>query len=515
MMSSSPSSSSSSSQALTKRQSDQSLMPPPPPPKRIKRPATVLDEDVYTDALSQIIARDFFPGLLETQIKQEYLDALESKNKEWIAVARKKLTDVMTTPARARAGAGAEAGSSSRGTPSGTPAGLMDRTPAYWAGDTPASTVSSITTGTATSSASMEPTAKDTPDVSKLGLLAFQAQYTSEDNESFNRLIDKQNAKHREKYAWIWSENKIPSARQIAHQRKEAKRITAQGGDPSKEQGNKQLIKTDLDARPAKPDAWKARPENSLMFIPSSIEDTHETIQQRGERLSRAEPKHIIYQNTRIQDPATTAALSDKAQRNSDADAPPTSPSISAVKDAIAGRPHLSNTEIGSTTGDETPRVNGYSFVDEDDENDLQQPGPSSSSNPNDLSLLGTGDEQPNPFHIGNVRKREDLHHRMVDRMVRTRRAEKAAQDVRKAVPRFPSSPMLDFGLRSSSSSAANARDSGSSGTTKTFSPAAHKIIQRMGSSTSHGSRKYGSGSGSASSSSGLKNMWTPKPKRK
>ncbi|KAJ0278193.1 hypothetical protein COL922a_014494 [Colletotrichum nupharicola] len=61
----------SSSHAVVKRDSETALMPPPPPPKRIKRPATVLDEDVYTDALSHIIARDYFPGLIETQVKQE------------------------------------------------------------------------------------------------------------------------------------------------------------------------------------------------------------------------------------------------------------------------------------------------------------------------------------------------------------------------------------------------------------------------------------------------------------
>ncbi|OAT13316.1 hypothetical protein BDBG_17784 [Blastomyces gilchristii SLH14081] len=85
---SSPSPSSPSpTSTLTKRPSSASdalTMPPPPLPKRIKRPATVLDEDEYTDALSHIIARDFFPGLLETQTQREYLDALESRDREWI-----------------------------------------------------------------------------------------------------------------------------------------------------------------------------------------------------------------------------------------------------------------------------------------------------------------------------------------------------------------------------------------------------------------------------------------------
>ncbi len=77
----------SSSSALVRKRIDTELMPPPPPAKRIKRPRKVLDEDTYTDALSQIIARDFFPGLLESETQQEYLDALESKDDAWISNA--------------------------------------------------------------------------------------------------------------------------------------------------------------------------------------------------------------------------------------------------------------------------------------------------------------------------------------------------------------------------------------------------------------------------------------------
>ena len=71
-------------------------MPPAPPVKKIKRPKKVLDEDSYTEALSQIIARDFFPGLLETEIQQEYLDALESKDAAWISSAGQRLRHVNT-----------------------------------------------------------------------------------------------------------------------------------------------------------------------------------------------------------------------------------------------------------------------------------------------------------------------------------------------------------------------------------------------------------------------------------
>ena len=485
-----------SSQALTKRQAEQQLMPPPPPPKRIKRPSTVLDEDIYTNALSEIIARDFFPGLLESQIKQEYLEALESKDQAWIASSRKKLAEFVDG-----------AGDGERKTPSRTRATSRftggDETPTGWGGDTPMSVVSTSTAGTATPSSSSGTTTtqpKEIPDVSKMGLMAFQTKYTSEDNESFNKLMDRQNAKHREKYAWVWSGNKIPTARQIAHHTREAKRITAQGAKPADNADEKKaLVKSDLDSRPAKPDAWDAKPENSLMFLPSSIEDTHETIQQKVEAASRAGPKRVLYQNTRL---GTSSSEDGSQQQQQQQPPPPPSPAISAIQDAIAGRPRLSGSETsaGSYAGGETPRVNGYAFVDEDE----LEPEPSSSFGQNgddDAHLLGSADKTPNPFQIPQNRKREDLHHRMVDRMARTKRAEKAnVQTKTPVIPRFASSPRVDFGRTPSSVATPGAAR-------KTLTPAAQKLLNRVGNSTPRGS--------SGESSSQSRNMWTPTPKRK
>lgn len=480
------------SQALAKRPESQ-LMPPPPPPKRIKRPATVLDEDVYTNALSHIIARDFFPGLLETQAKQEYLDALESKDKEWITSAKQKLAHVMRTPTpganvRPRTDSGSVAG-----TPLHVPPGRADETPRGWGGETPVSVVS----------AASEMDRREMPDVSNMGLLAFQAKYTSEDNESFNKVLDKQNVKRREKNAWLWSENKIPSARQIAHHQRETRRITAQGGNPEtglikRVESAPPAIKTDLDARPAKPDAWKSRPDNSLMFHPSSIEDTHETIQQNAEAASRAGPKRTLYQNTRLLDADAAAAA--------DAATVPPSPSISAIQDAIAGRPRLSESEAASAVaGGETPRVNGYAFVDEDEPEPEQSPTQATDSLEADWRLLGSTDTTPNPFQIRETRKREALHHRMVDRVARTKRAENAARNTKTPVtstPRFASSPRVDFGLRGTPSAAGNQG--------KMLTPAAQKLLNRVGSTPTPRSSVSGAGSGE-----GSRNMWTPTPRRK
>ena len=68
---------------------------------------------------------------------------------------------------------------------------------------------------------------------------------------------------------------------------------------------------------------------------------------------------------------------------------PPPSSSTSAIEDTIAGRPRRSSTEVGSTAGDETPRVNGYySFVDKD-EPDKEEEDEKEERTNTDLSILG------------------------------------------------------------------------------------------------------------------------------
>ncbi|MCJ1373595.1 hypothetical protein MMC20_004823 [Loxospora ochrophaea] len=403
-----------SSQALAKRSSDSALMPPPPPPKRIKRPAKVLDEDSYTDALSHIIARDFFPGLVETESQQYYLNALESKNPEWISEASQKLTQVMTPGPDGRRLRGR------RGT-SMTPLTTFGETPKGFTGDTPMSVISTTST-----------TQTETPSVdTNMSLSAFQSKYTSEDNESFYKLLDKQNSKKAERYNWIYSGNKILAPRQIAYRNREAKllasKTSSEKNDPT---GNQQLVFKDPDSRPANPDTWPSRPSNSLMFAPSSVEETTETVFQKSESASRAPPKAVVYDNTRLPPPAPQSSSEDPSV--------PPSPSLSAVHDALTGRPRPTDSEPGYSGGS-TPRVNGYAFVDSEPDPEPEPPA----SFPSSSSLLSGGDATPNPFTIKERSKREDLHHRMVDKVAKGKRLGKREAEIKTPVPRFMSSPRV------------------------------------------------------------------------
>jgi protein DGCR14 len=395
------------SSALVRKRDDMQLMPPPPPTKRIKRPKKVLDEDTYTDALSQIIARDFFPGLLESETQQEYLDALESKDKEWIDSASRRLHQVMT-PGRHR---------SRRGTSLAPGA----ETPRGYVGDTPASI----------SGRSDVSTVAEKPDVdTNMSLGSFQSKYTSEDNESFYKLLDKQNSKRAEKYAWLWTGNKLPSKMQLKQKEIEAKLAETRSLTDDGWKKDRLAIK-DRDERPAQPDSWESLPNNNFMFAPDGVEDSMETVAQRAEATSRAAPKAVNYQNTRLPVPSITDDQSE-----------PGSPSLSAVRDAIAGK-RTGTVASSSIVGNETPRVNGYAFVD-DEEPEYETPPPPKID-------LGPGDATPNPFNIKEQSKRETLHHRMVDKISQSKRSSQKLGLTGKVdstpVPKFPSSPRVGGGL--------------------------------------------------------------------
>lgn len=409
------------SKALMKRSSDTALMPPPPPPKRQKRPAKVLDEDVYSDAVSHIIARDFFPGLLETDAQQEYLSALDSDNSSWIREAGRRLTQVMTPGPDGRRRMG-------RGT-SFTPRRntALSETPRGYVGDTPARTPAIVVND------DFAPEEKPDVDVN-MSLGAFQAKYTSEDNESFNALLDKQNEKRAAKYAFFHHGNKIPSARQIAHRAREQKLLengvsasTALIVTNSAGQERKAVASAgpseDLDARPASVDSFKNRqgPRNPFMFGPEGVEESANTIAEDAQIRSNAPPKSVTYSSTRL--PPKNAAAEDVV---------PPSPSMSAIDAAIAGRPRPTASESGYN-GAETPRVNGYAFVDaEPTPSEIGIPVTDEEADAAEreaaMQFLPKVDAEggKNLFNLSERSKREDLHMRLVEKADAGRRKEKS-----------------------------------------------------------------------------------------
>lgn len=392
---------------VRKRPSEMALMPPPPPVKKIKRPKKVLDEDTYTQALSQIIARDFFPGLLETETQQEYLDALDSKDAAWISSAGRRLQHVMTPGRAAKTPRPLNSGQLADGA-----------TPTSYVGDTPRSEARTVV-----------PT-RPGIDVN-ISLTQFQSAYTSEDNESFYKLVDKQNQKKAEKYSWLWHGNRLPS-NQLIKQKEVKDRLakTRSLTDDGFSKKDRLAIK-DSDNRPAMADTWNFEAKNTFMFAVDGVEDDAPTVSGMAENASRMGPKSINYANTRAPEPYVPKR--------------PPSPTASSIRQAISGDPRQRYAD-SSITGSETPKVNGYSFVDDEDDDAESTLGAS----PLPIIDLGKGDTN-NPFKIQDQRERETLHERMVERISRSNKESSRQALSNKAkqlsTPKFSSSPKVSGDL--------------------------------------------------------------------
>jgi hypothetical protein len=158
----------------------------------------VLEEDEYTDALSQIIARDFFPSLVHLDATNSYLDAVYSQNPHLISATVRRLQELSSTPsATARRPFQTPSQTPYAGDPSDTPL----RTPGGNRGECP-SKRAKFDTG--------------------ISLDTFQARYTSEDNSSFTQILDEENRKRKESWAWAWdAQKRVEAQRERMLERRE------------------------------------------------------------------------------------------------------------------------------------------------------------------------------------------------------------------------------------------------------------------------------------------------------
>jgi protein DGCR14 len=471
--------SSSNSKALTKRNTSSAVMAPPPAPKRIKRPSIVLEEETYVAAVSEIIRRDFFPGLAESDAQQEYLNAVESKNKSWIREAGKKLTHVMTpVPSGQRRVA--------ERTRFDRPGGSAERTPSVWGADTP------LTAAATDAGEEEEGLGKLNKVDLNMSLNAFQAKYTSEDLESFSQIIDKQNEKRFEKNSWAREGNMYASKQRIAQQK------VIQAREAANE--SKEIVVTtrpsqNLDDRPAAPKGTKHTAFNSLMFAPDGVESWAPTRAQAAEAASLAPPKQVLYNNTRLPVP-------------SEANLPPrpASPTLSTIRAAVSGNPRLNPSEVG-TAGDETPRINGYAFVKPDVLSDSED-----EDAPTDLLERYGVDSasKATPFTIMESSAREQMHHKMVDRIGAKRsnadgNTKPGLGIFTSETPRFLSAPTPRVGIKGAATPGRKAKGN--------FTPAGQRLFESMGGGTPK--RAGAGGFGGGTSGTGLGKEWTPTPRLK
>ncbi|KAG6832446.1 hypothetical protein H0H92_001492 [Tricholoma furcatifolium] len=398
----------------------------------------ILDEDEYTEALSKIIARDFFPSLVHLDATNNYLDALQSRDPHLISASVRHLDHINNNP------------SLPHQTPSQTPYGISPS-------DTPLRTPRG------------EPPPKRRRLATDLSLDAFQTRYTSEDNSSFTQILNEENRQRKEKWGWAWEAQKrvenqrdkmiearermliegphVTGAREkfLIEQPTVAGLITqggeeangAAGGDEEKN-GNsgeedtpreeQQLVKLDnqseetdvmapkKDLRPAGVDGWNFKASstarNSLMFPPDADESPYSRAQE-----AIPNSKVIKHNNTRLPEYEHTSSSS-RGQS-----APP-SPTRSRIDAAITGTPYRPK----------SPSHNNFTLVPNLPSPTASELGPSAVKQ---LMTWGTlnatpriiSQEDPSlpppstPFHIPAMTSREVISHKLSTKAAKSLRA--------------------------------------------------------------------------------------------
>ncbi|KAH8386482.1 hypothetical protein KR093_000785, partial [Drosophila rubida] len=295
--------------------------------ERRKVKPKILTEERYIEEMSKIIQRDFFPDLERLRAQNDYLDA--EARRDFLQMAE----------IRARYSMGRYPGAGSRSGSTGRNNGKLYRqstnslndmhvftamSPATF--ETPLSAANGNATPLAETPVSNKSTKSSKRDVEggcqdgisrQMSLDSFLQHFTSEDNQSFQEIIETAEAKLRQKYAVLYNHEQL-SAQQL----------------------QRALMLPSIEKQFEEPDplrkieTWKYTNMNSIMYVPDGVELTEQ------ERVQLAERKQSIqHKATRL--PATHQDQQDDA-------------------DNAAGNNASAEEEIGRTT---TPRIRGFDLL--------------------------------------------------------------------------------------------------------------------------------------------------------
>ncbi|KAK3751881.1 hypothetical protein RRG08_047154 [Elysia crispata] len=287
-------------------------------PSRVARkPKKVLSEDDFSEGITKIIERDFFPDIPKLEAKAEYYEALETNDlvKLREIQMRFKRPDTATP----------DAGNTNTPLTFETPEGRRKTTPMTNTGPETQDNKKTETVEDLIENLEREESNK----APRMKLDSFLAQNTSEDSASFAEILKESEIKHKNKHQWLFDKEKEHLA--------EHKEMLAL---PSIEE---QAMITD---RPEHLNTWKYLNKNHVMYVPQGVElSAKELIEQQKHK-----PREIVHENTRFH----YTPFSNNKQKE-------------AMQKAATFKALINHGKIGhdgkEIQPDQSPQVNGFSFV--------------------------------------------------------------------------------------------------------------------------------------------------------